>query len=134
MSSGPKNVTSTTNTEPPAYLAGPLQTATNAAVNQFNGGGGQINPYTSLDAQFNRAADLTRGRLDTEFAGGGRNLGAAMPARSDELQTLASNIYSPQNLLQFDPTNMLINRLAGIIPGAGGSTQSTQPFFKSGLF
>lgn len=132
MSRGPKNVTSTTNTEPPAYLAGPLQTAANAAVQDFRGGG--INPYTSLDMQFNRAADLTRTRLDSEFAGAGRNLGAAMPARSEELQTLASNIYDPQNLLAFDPTNMLINRLAGIIPGAGGSTQSTQPVFRTGLF
>ena len=64
----------------------------------------------------------------------GRNLDASYPARSDELQTLASSIYSPQNLLAFDPTNMLINRLAGIIPGAGGSTQSTQPVFRTGLF
>ena len=124
MSGGPKNVTSTTNSEPPEYLRGPLQTAANAAVGDFQRGG-NINPYTSLDMQFNRASDLTRGRLDTEFAGAGRNLGAAAPARSDELQTLASSIYSPSNLLQFDPTNMLINRLAGIIPGAGGSTQST---------
>lgn len=134
MSGGPKNVTSTTTTEPPAWLAGPLQGAANAAFRQFRDGGGEINPYTSLDMQFNRAADLTRGRLDSEFAGAGRNLGAAMPARSDELQTLASNIYSPQNLLQFDPVNMLINRLSGIIPGAGGATQSTQPVFKTGLF
>ena len=133
MSRGPKNVTSTTNTEPPAYLAGPLQTAANAAVSDFNSGG-SINPYTSLDMQFNRAADLTRTRLSSEFAGMGRNLDAAAPARSDELQTLASSIYSPQNLLAFDPTNMLINRLAGIIPGAGGSTQSTQPVFRTGLF
>lgn len=133
MSGGPKNVTSTTNSEPPEYLRGPLKEAANAAVGDFRSGGG-INPYTSLDMQFNRASDLTRGRLDTEFAGAGRNLGAAAPARSDELQTLASSIYSPSNLLQFDPTNMLINRLAGIIPGAGGSTQSTQPVFKTGIF
>ena len=132
MSSGPKNVTSTTNTEPPAYLAGPLKTAANAAVTEFQRGG--INPYTSLDTQFNRAADLTQNRLSTEFASSGRNLGASFPARSDELQTLASNIYDPSKLLQFDPTNMLINRLAGIIPGAGGTSQSTQPVFKTGLF
>jgi hypothetical protein len=106
--------------------------AANAAVDNFRTG--DLNPYTSLDMQFNRAADLTRNRLSSEFAGMGRNLDAAAPARSDELQTLAANIYNPQNLLAFDPTNMLINRLAGIIPGAGGSTQSTQPFFKSGLF
>lgn len=137
MSTGPSNVTSTTNSEPPAYLQGPLQTAAGAAVRQFtnpDGGGLGQNVFTSLDNQFNRASDLTRTRLSSEFAGSGRNLDAAMPARSDELQTLAASIYSPQNLLQFDPTNMLINRLAGIIPGAGGSTQSTQPVFKTGLF
>lgn len=133
MSSGPKNVTSTTNTAPPQYLAGPLKTAANAAVTDFQLGGG-INPFTSLDMQFDRASDLTQTRLASEFAGAGRNLGAAYPARSDELQTLASNIYSPNNLLQFDPTNMLINRLAGITPGAGGVTSSTQPVFKTGLF
>ena len=132
MSSGPKNVTSTTNTEPPEFLQGPLKMAANAAVSGFENGG--VNPYNSLDMQFNRAADLTRNRLSTEFASSGRNLGASFPARSDELQTLASNIYDPSKLLQFDPTNMLINRLAGIIPGAGGTTQATQPVFKTGLF
>lgn len=132
MSSGPKNVTSTTNSEPPKFLQGPLATAANAAVRDFQGGG--INPFTSLDQQFDRASDLTQNRLSSEFSGAGRNLGASFPARSDELQTLAGSIYSPSNLLQFDPTNMLINRLAGIIPGAGGSTQSTQPVFKTGIF
>ena len=134
MSSGPKSVTSTTNTEPPAYLRGPLQTAANAAISGFNNPELSNSIFTSLDQQFGRAADLTQNRLATEFAGSGRNLGASFPARSDELQTLAGSIYSPSNMLAFDPTNLMINRLAGIIPGAGGSTQSTQPVFKTGLF
>jgi len=105
----------------------------------------ESNPF--LQSTFNRAADLTRGRLDTEFAGAGRNLGAARPARSEELQTLASNIFGQNfqaerdrqtNALassqDFDPLNLLINRLAGIIPGAGGTTTSTQPVFRTGLF
>lgn len=133
MSSGPKNVKSTTLTEPPAFLRPALTQAAGAAQNEFRNGG-TVNPFTSLDMQFNRAADLTQNRLTSEFAGLGRNIGASLPARSDELQTLASNIYDPSNLLQFDPLNMLINRLAGIIPGAGGSTQSTQPVFRTGLF
>ena len=263
MSSGPKTVTSTTNSEPPAYLQAPLRTAANAVTadyqrqvggalqgtpysggtgyygnpnirrggrtafegdfmpgigprdgefqpqvngptpvgpgagnnlisnsqslvdqtisgdflnnNPFLGGdpnnpflgGGATNPY--LDATFNRAADLTKGRLDSEFAGAGRNLGASYPARSDELQTLAANIYRPayesdQNRRlsayegqqgralnayegergrQFgavsqaeslDPLNQFINRIAGIIPQAGGVTTSQQPYFKQGLF
>jgi len=134
MSRGPKNVTSTTNTEPPAYLRGPLQTAANAAVSQYRNPALQNSIFSSLDQQFGRAADLTRTRLSSEFAGQGRNLDAAYPARSDELQTLAANIYDPSNLMNYDPTNMLINRLAGIIPGAGGMTTSTQPVFRTGLF
>ena len=105
----------------------------------------ESNPF--LQGTFNRAADLTRGRLDTEFAGAGRNLGASFPARSDELQTLASNIFGGNfqaerdrqvnavgQSQRLDPLNMFIDRLAGIIPGAGGSTQSTQPVFRTGLF
>ncbi len=105
----------------------------------------ESNPF--LQGTFNRAADLTRGRLDTEFAGAGRNLGASFPARSDELQTLASNIFGGNFQAErdrqvsavdqsqgLDPLNLFINRLAGIIPGAGGSTSSTQPVFRTGLF
>jgi len=112
-------------------------------------GGDFLDPSTNpfLQSTFNRAADLTRGRLDTEFAGAGRNLGASQPARSEELQTLASNIFGQNfqaerdrqtNALassqDFDPLNLLINRLAGIIPGAGGTITSTQPVFKTGIF
>ncbi len=241
MSRGPKNVTSTTETEPPAFLLGPLTTAANAAQSRFlgsqpsgsgfsgtgfptggfgslgaGGGGGSFggglaqvfrtgetlnprqqatldqsqriaregfggggtngpaqpfnpndligqsqdltsrtlagdfldpnsNPF--LQGTFDRAADLTRTRLSSEFAGAGRNLGAAQPARSDELQTLASNIFGGNFQRErdrqvgavdqsqgLDPLNMFINQLAGIIPGAGGSTQSTQPVFRTGLF
>lgn len=211
MSSGPKTVTSTTNTQPPAYLVPSLAAAAGSATRDFrnmdsnivNAGGlpsdtmqargladlynrgaegsplvnsaGDLtqrtlqgdflspdsNPY--LAQTFNRAADLTRTRLDTEFGGAGRNLGAARPARSDELQTLAANIYGPnyraergiqagavgqaQDLAGEDfrdiqaqidagafSLDQFINRLAGIIPGAGGVTQSQQPFFRTGLF
>lgn len=217
MSRGPSQVTSTTETEPPAFLLGPLTTAANAAQSAFTGGqpgafggggtpfgggrrggrGGRVggafgelpefggglpgagiqagaaggpgsgligqgqnlisqtlggefldpstNPF--LASTFNRAADLTQGRLQTEFAGAGRNLGAALPARSEELQTLSSNIFGQNFQAErdrqqaalssaqgFDPLNLLINRLAGIIPGAGGSTQSTQPVFRTGIF
>lgn len=225
MCGGPKNVTSTTNSEPPSYLAGPLRTAANASVNAFQGSGyqggtpatynnvpaGRVSNSTGFEGKFgnalndvlgfplgagygqgvapgsagtsggvgnqlinqgqdlvsrtlggqflspdsnpwlaqtfNRAADLTQTRLDSEFAGAGRNLGAAAPARSDELQTLAANIFGPAysqerdrqtNALvsaqDYDDLNLLINRLAGITPGAGGKTTSTQPVFRTGLF
>ena len=171
---GPESVTSTTTSNPPSFLLPSLQSAVDDANRQMtqarsapgsfpatqinNNAAGLVNstlqgdflgPESNpfLQQTFNKAADLTRGRLDTEFSGAGRNLGAAMPARSQELQTLASNLYGQnyqaerdrqitavdqgQNL---DPLNQFINRIAGIIPGAGGSTQSTQPVFRTGLF
>jgi hypothetical protein len=204
MSSGPSQVTSTTNTEPPGFLRGPLNRAVDLADQQssgleqltsnnrqnaglealFNRGqqgspllnqaqqttqqtlsGDFLSPDSNpfLQQTFNRAADLTRGRLDTEFAGSGRNLGAAMPARSEELQTLASNIFGgnfqaerdrqfnaagqAQGLAGADfqniqamidsgafPVDQFINRLGGLIPGAGGVTRSTQPVFRTGIF
>jgi hypothetical protein len=110
-----------------------MSNAASAAFGQFKDGGG-VNPFTSLDQQFDRASDLTQTRLSSEFAGAGRNQVAAIPARSDELQTLASNIYNPSNLMQFDPLNQLINRLGGLAPNAGGTTNAQQPVFRSGLF
>jgi hypothetical protein len=53
--------------------------------------GGASNPY--LDAQFNRAADATQQRLQSGFAGSGRNIEAARPAASQELNDLATGIY-----------------------------------------
>ena len=203
MGGGPKNVTSTTSNQPPAFLLPGLNAATNASLTDFYGqtgqqppqqgfqgggprgggprgepiggngvqqpgqgtapplidqgqnlvsqtlGGNFLNPDTNpyLQQTFDRAADLTQTRLASEFAGSGRDLGAARPARSDELQTLSSNIFGgnfqqerdrQQNALgqaqEFDPTNLLINRISGIIPGAGGSTRSTQPVYSTGLF
>lgn len=93
-----------------------------------------LNPDSNPNLQntFNRAADLTRTRLSSEFAGAGRNLGAAAPARSDELQTLASGIFGGnfQNernrqvaalgqARQLDPLNEFIRRI-GVLTPLGG--------------
>lgn len=119
------------------------------------------NPF--LDQTFNRAADLTRGRLATEFAGSGRDLVASAPARSEELQTLASNIFGgnfqqernrqaqavnqslPLAQNDFSDINamidsgnlridQLINRINALAPAAGGTAISSQPVFRTGLF
>ena len=158
MSSGPKNVTTTTSNEPPAWLRGPLQQAANAATrgeDSWNIGAGrdligqqirgdfllpQSNPY--LQQYFNQAADLTQNRLASEFGIAGRNLDASFPARSQELQHLSSGLFGSaynterdrQNqmlgqAIGFDPTNLMINRLGGLIPGAGGVTTSQQPVY-----
>lgn len=204
MSSGPRNVTSTTTTEIPPFLQGPLSQATQAAEGQFGSlasltannrqiagvnelfnRGQQGSPLTDaagsltqstlagdflspdsnpyLQQTFDRAADLTRTRLDSEFAGSGRNLGASRPARSEELQTLAADIFGgnfqrerdrqsgavgqAQSLAGQDfadiqamidagsfPIDQFINRLAALIPNAGGTTRATQPVFRTGLF
>lgn len=49
------------------------------------------NPY--LDATFNKAADSVQNRLETQFAGSGRNVSASMPANTDMLDDLATRIY-----------------------------------------
>lgn len=204
MSRGPDNVTSTTTTEIPGFLRGPLSGAVNMAEDQANAlgqltsnnrqnagldalfnRGQQGSPLTDaagnltqstlrgdflspdsnpfLQQTFNRAADLTRTRLDSEFGGAGRNLGAALPARSEELQTLAADIFGgnfqrerdrqagavgqAQNLAGQEfadiqamidsgslPVDQFINRLAALIPNAGGTTRATQPVFRTGLF
>jgi hypothetical protein len=63
----------------------------------YQGQGGyqarDVNPYANL--AFNAAADATQNRLSGEFARSGRNLAAAQPARSQELQHLAAGIYAP---------------------------------------
>ena len=103
------------------------------------------NPY--LQQTFDRAADLTQTRLSSEFAANGRDLSGAAPARSDELQGLANSIFGgnyqqerdrQQNAVgsanALDPLNQFINQLGGVIPGAGGTSSSTQPVYNTGLF
>lgn len=60
----------------------------NAPTSQF---GGASNPY--LDQTFNRAADQVQNRLQSGFAGSGRNIEAARPAASQEMNDLATGIY-----------------------------------------
>lgn len=52
---------------------------------------GQTNPY--LDATFNRAADQVQNRLQSSFAGAGRNIGAARAPAALELNDLAERVY-----------------------------------------
>lgn len=154
MGKGPDVVNTTTTTGPPGFLQPGFEAAGSSALNQFNQatgagagfgaagveaatgvpGAGGFDPIPFLTNQFNRAAELTRGRLDSEFAGSGRNLGASIPARSAELQDLSGQFFDPNNLFNFDPTNVLIDRLARLSPGAGGVTDAQQPVFRQGLF
>lgn len=72
------------------------QAAQNYATNTLNATptsqfGGATNPY--LDQTFNRAADSVQQRIQSGFAGSGRNIGAGRPAAAQELNDLAGNIY-----------------------------------------
>jgi hypothetical protein len=53
--------------------------------------GGATNPH--LDATFNRGADQIMNRLKTDFAGSGRNTGAAMPVAGEQLGSFANDLY-----------------------------------------
>lgn len=70
-------------------------TLTNTPTSQFGTGpnpyGSVNNPY--LDATFNKAADSVQNRLESQFAGSGRNVSASMPANADYLNDLATQIY-----------------------------------------
>jgi hypothetical protein len=81
------------------YAANTLNTAPSSqfgsAANPYASG---ANPYGSgnnphLDATFNRAADSVQNRLQSGFAGSGRNIEAARPAAALEMNDLAAQIY-----------------------------------------
>jgi hypothetical protein len=84
-------------TEQRALQGSPVnQAAQGYAANTLNSPitsqfGGASNPYQ--DAQFNRAADATQNRLQSAFAGSGRNLGGARAPMAQELNDLATGIY-----------------------------------------
>lgn len=52
---------------------------------------GSTNPF--LDAMFNKAAGATQNQLASQFAGMGRNVEASEPARAEQLNNLATDIY-----------------------------------------
>jgi len=49
------------------------------------------NPY--LNSEFNQAANTVQNRLESEFAGSGRNIIGSAPVQSDELNNLATQLY-----------------------------------------
>jgi hypothetical protein len=65
--------------------------AQNPFASQTREFAGATNPY--LDATFNRAADNVQNRLQSSFAGSGRNIGAARAPAALELNDLANTIY-----------------------------------------
>lgn len=56
-------------------------------------GGKYLNANPYLDATFNRAADQVQNRIQSGFAGAGRNIDAGRPLAAQEMNDLASQIY-----------------------------------------
>lgn len=74
------------------YATRTLNTSPTSQFGQSPNPYGSVNnPY--LDATFNKAADSVQNRLETQFAGSGRNVSASMPANADYLGDLATQIY-----------------------------------------
>lgn len=156
MSNGPRDIiggSSTSQVRAPGFMEQPLAEASRFATAQFRGNTpesfvqrqgrdlvGQTlrgdfllpdsNPY--LQATFDRGADAVQKRLDTQFAGAGRNIGASAAPARQELSDLASNIFGGsyqaerdrmQNALamssRFDPLNQFIERIGLLAPAAG---------------
>lgn len=63
----------------------------NPYANAQNPFGSGSNPY--LDQTFNKAADSVQNRLQSGFAGSGRDIAAGRPAAAQEMNDLAANIY-----------------------------------------
>lgn len=82
------------------------------ATRGLQGGFLGSNPW--LDATFNRAADATQGRLATQFAGAGRNVGASQFQRAQELNDLATGIYGGNYQFERGMQQGLVPQAAGL--------------------
>lgn len=69
----------------------PGMNAAGAYVNNVLSGNPASNPY--LNSMFNQAANGVQNRLESEFAGSGRNVIGSLPVQSDELNNLATQLY-----------------------------------------
>jgi hypothetical protein len=65
----------------------------NPYADRANPFGGASNPY--LDATVDKAFGKAQQSVDSAFARGGRNIGAAMPVSADIASDLAAKIYAP---------------------------------------
>lgn len=65
----------------------------NPYASSHNPYGGASNPH--LDAVFNHGADAITNRIQSDFAGSGRNISAGAPLAADELGSLYAGIYAP---------------------------------------
>lgn len=89
------------------------------------------NPY--LDSMFNQGANAVQNRLESEFAGSGRNVIGSLPVQSDELNNLAAQLYGgayntgvqqQENALASAPN--VVGSQLGLQSGLFGAGQNVQ--------
>jgi hypothetical protein len=99
-----------------------------------------LDPFSNpgLQSALDRGADFIQNRVNSDFAGAGRNLDAGAPAGANALSDLTSRLLLPlfesglnrqaqilNAVPTFDPLNIAINQFSNL--GAGGVGQSTVP-------
>ena len=146
-------------TRAPGWIEGPAGMATRGAEGMYNGSvpeayttsqgrdvlgqtlrGDFLNANPYLDETFNRGADAIQQRLDTQFAGGGRNLGASKAPATADLSSFANQLYGGNyqaergrmdnalgRVSQFDSLNQLIGQL-GPLANIGGKDIHTEQY------
>ncbi len=166
-SKGPSQQTTTQEASVPGQLLPGFNLGNNAAMSQFQGAGtgenfnqplsrnligrtlsGQFldpNNNPGLQGVLKRGGDFIQNRLNTDFAGSGRDLNAARPAAADALGTFTSSIldknFSRERGFQnaaldrvnaSDPLNQFLDRFSSL-GGAFGNQSTSQPLSQDRL-
>lgn len=109
----------------------PTMGAADQYVQNVLSGNPAQNPY--LSSEFNQAANTVQNRLESEFAGSGRNVVGSLPVQSDELNNLATQLYGgayntgvqqQENALSAAPQT--VNTDLGLQEGLYGAGQGVQ--------
>lgn len=109
-----------------AVDAGSAQNPYAMQANQF---GGATNPY--LDATYSRALENAMQGVESQFARGGRNIGASLPVAGDIASQLASQIYAPAYENERNRQLQMQSQLTGIGAQSFENQQARQ--LQSGL-
>lgn len=102
----------------------PVGNASNAYIANTLSGSPANNPY--LNSEFNLAANGVQNRLESEFAGSGRNVEGSLPVQADQMNNLATQFYGGA----YNTGVQQQEQAAALAPGAQQQTLANQ----QGLF
>jgi len=162
MSNGERTQTggsSTQSIRAPGFIEGPTADAVQGATRQAQGTlpesfitsqardlagqtvrGDFLDPSTNpfLQQTFNTGADAIQNRLDSQFSGAGRNIGASIAPAKADLSSFANQLFggnfqnerdrqfnAMSQSSQFDPLNQFIERMGPLANIAGKEVNST---------